>query len=84
VNSFDLLDFVRRDWAAIADAKAQHWARRKRLHGPAGALLAGEALRRQVVALRPGWPTEKDRSEDLANHVRVTECLRLVLSARAY
>lgn len=82
VNPQDLHDFARRDWAAVATSKAEHWARCKKEHGWADAVRAAAMLRRQIVVLRPGWPSEEDRSQDLATHARVADCLRRV-SVRA-
>jgi hypothetical protein len=82
VNPQGLLDFARRDWAAVTASKAEHRVRCKKEHGSADAVRAGAALRRHIVALRPGWPTEEDRSQDLATHARVADWLRRV-SARA-
>jgi hypothetical protein len=84
VDKADLQRFAGRDWDAVAASKVEHWARLKKARGPAEAVRAAEALRQQVVALRPGWPTEKDRSEDLATHARVAACLRRVLSIPAH
>lgn len=35
-------------------------------------------LRRHAIALHESWPTEEDRRNDLAMHIRVTESLRRV------
>lgn len=83
MNSQDLLDFASRNCTAVTASKAEHWARRRKEHGSAEPVRAAAALRRQIVAMGPGWPTEEDRSEDLATHARVTACLSLVPSARA-
>ena len=69
----DIRQFVNRDWARIAAAKARTWQAGK--HTPAGDLRAGDQLRRHVAALRPGWPDRGDRSEDLRTHLRVSEAL---------
>lgn len=76
----DLLRFAQRDWAALAAAKAAHWANRKKSHGPADAVQAAESLRKQAGFLRPGWPTPTERAEDLATHTQVTACLARVVS----
>ncbi len=74
----DVITFARRDWRAIADAKRRRWAEQKRSMTPAEALNVGDALRDHVSALHDGWPSEEDRSRDLAVHIRVSESLRRV------
>lgn len=77
-----LLNFARRDWEALADSKAIHWALVKKAEGPLAAVFAGEELRRQARALRPNWPTRKDRRGDLETHARVAVQLRSVATLR--
>jgi len=43
---------------------------------PGDALRVGDDLRNYVKSLHPNWPTEEDRRNDLAVHVRVSESLR--------
>jgi hypothetical protein len=74
----DLIAFARRDWSAIEESKRRRWADQKSRMQPIDALSVGDELRRHVCALQPGWPTEADRREDLAVHVRVSESLRRV------
>jgi hypothetical protein len=74
----DVIAFARRDWEAIAAAKRRRWSDQKSRMTPADALRVGDELRHYVSSLRSGWPTEEDRSNDFAVHVRVSESLRLV------
>jgi len=74
----DILTFANRDWKALADAKADYWARRKEAMSAAEALAVGERLRRHARALKPGWPDEAERADDLAHHVRISEALGAV------
>ena len=76
VTRDDIRQFLDRDWARIASAKARTWQAGKQT--PAGDLRAGDQLRQHVAALRPDWPNPADRSEDLQTHVRVSEALRAV------
>ena len=69
-------DFLRRDWALISLATAGYWRDWKREHGPAGGIRMADELRRQVIEQRPGWPSEAERDEDLATHLRVAKALR--------
>lgn len=72
----DILAFARRDWQAIAASKRQRWAAQKASMTPGDALRVGDDLRNYVKSLHPNWPTEEDRREDLAVHVRVSGSLR--------
>jgi hypothetical protein len=74
----DLIAFARRDWAAIEESKRRRRADQKSRMEPADALSVGDELRDHVSAYQPGWPTEADRRDDLAVHVRVSESLRRV------
>jgi hypothetical protein len=75
-------DFLRAllglDWAARAHAKEDAWRTLKREHGPAGSLRVADDLYRQATVARPGWPSARDREEDLAVHLRVAEIIRRV------
>ena len=74
----DLIAFAHRDWSAVAALKRRHWAEQKSRMTPAEALRVGDELRHHVSALRDDWPTEEDRRNDLASHVRLSEMLRRV------
>lgn len=56
--------------------KADHWRRRKERLGPGEGLRIAAELRAHVLAARPDWPSEAERAEDLATHVRVAADLR--------
>jgi len=71
-----LREFARRDWSAAARAKELYWADWKREHGPAAGIRVADELRRQVLAARPDWPSESERQEDLATHLRMIEVIR--------
>lgn len=78
VTRADILPFARRDWSLVADAKAQHWLEHKAGLTPAEVLSYGDRLRRHALQLRPDWPDERARIDDLLMHVRVAEALRAV------
>ena len=71
-----VLEFARRDWARVADAKADFWLNRKRRSSPAELLAMGDQLLSHARAMRPEWPGEAERVADLAVHLRVAEALR--------
>ncbi len=79
----DIRAFARRDWAAVTDAKARFWADRKRTMTPSEALATAEMLRRHARAIRPDWPNSRERGEDWAVHVHVSEALRAVRPDRS-
>ena len=72
----DIIAFARRDWASVAAAKEQYWAKRKSSMTPAEALRLGDALRADAEALRRRGPTPDERRDDHAAHERVAEMLR--------
>lgn len=67
-----------REGCALADAKAEHWLSLKLGMTPTEILTLGDDLRRHARAVRPDWPAEADRAEDVAVHARVAEALRAV------
>ena len=67
--------FARRGWTAAARAKQQYWRSFQQQHGPAEALRIADELRKQVLAQKPGWPNEEERSEDLSAHLRFLDLL---------
>lgn len=75
----DILAFACRDWAQVAEAKTGFWRDQKRELSAAGMLALGDRLRRHAQKVRPDWPTQRDRDEDLAVHYRVAEALRAVV-----
>jgi hypothetical protein len=81
VRPEDVRAFVDRDWGAQAELKERFWLDQKRRYGLQWALQAADELRRQVIALRPGWPSLEERDEDLAVHARVAAVLRRVARA---
>ena len=78
VNRDDIEAFAARDWGLVEQAKRRFWSQRKRTLSPGEALAIAEGLRLHVRALRPDWPSAKERAEDLEVHVRVAASLRRV------
>lgn len=76
MDARDVRRFIERDWGRIAESKAEYWAQRKRELGVVEALRIADELRKQVIATRPGWPTEADRASDLAAHTKLSRLLR--------
>lgn len=67
--------FVRRDWAAVAQLKGEHWAREFAARGPVATLEASVALWRHMRAVRPDWPTAQERRDDLAHHIALKRAI---------
>jgi hypothetical protein len=78
----DLIEFARRDWQSIADAKERFWIEQKRRMTPTEALHLADDLRLAVISRRSDWPSEEERASDLATHARVSESLQRVPSTR--
>ena len=70
--------FVERDWTSAATDKELYWRDYKRAHGAAGGVRVADELRRHVLASRPDWPSERERADDLATHLRVLDVLQRV------
>ncbi|MEW5981644.1 MAG: hypothetical protein AB1806_04660 [Acidobacteriota bacterium] len=80
VTRADILAFARRDWSCLEEAKAQYWLEYKAGLTPTDALAFSDQLRRHARQLRPDWPDEGVRIDDLLGHARVAEALRAVPS----
>ena len=74
----DLILFARRDWAAIAEAKDQHWLREKRARPSADACRRSDDLLRHARAASSATPSLDRRLADLHTHQRVGLALRAV------
>jgi hypothetical protein len=74
----DIVAFARRDWPAVAESKRRRWAAQKKEMTPARALQIGDELRYHAHTLHDDWPTDADRRNDLAVHIRVSKSLRRV------
>lgn len=79
----DLIEFARRDWQSVAEAKDRFWVDQKRRMTPAEALHLADDLRLAVIRQRSDWPSDEERAADLATHARVSESLQRVPSTRA-
>jgi hypothetical protein len=63
--------FVARDHDRIAALKRAHHAKRYRASRGKSGLEAGRVLWTYARRVRPDWPTQRDRDEDLAHHVEL-------------
>jgi hypothetical protein len=80
VRREDVRAYLDRDWNAVAGEKDRFWIEERERGGVEWAFAIADDLRRQVLALRPSWPSAEDRASDVAVHERVSESLRRVRS----
>jgi hypothetical protein len=71
----ELRKYVRRDWRLLEQTKQEFWLNRRRRRSAVAALRVADALREEVRAIRPDWPSPDDRASDLAAHTRLAETL---------
>jgi hypothetical protein len=67
--------FVERDWEAAAALKGAHWAREFAARGAAATFEASAALWQHMRIVRPDWPTDEDRRDDLAHHIALKRAI---------
>ncbi len=58
--------------------KSDFWCGKKKHLTPEEIFRIGDELRELARRLRPDWPSEEERQEDLEVHVRVAAALRSV------
>ena len=61
--------FVRRPWSALTALEREHWAREFARRGSTATLEASRLLWEHMRRVRPDWPSDADRREDLAHHI---------------
>jgi hypothetical protein len=69
VDRRDVKAFAERAWRVANALKREHWAREFAERGPAATLAASHSLWQHMRLLRPDWPSDEERREDLAHHV---------------
>jgi hypothetical protein len=74
--------FMRRAWASAAAAKRAYWRERYATGDWKSAWDAAQALLVHVRAVRPDFPSARDRALDLAHHMSLRE--RLDQAAHAF
>ena len=67
--------FLERGWGEVAALDRQHWVELYRREGSAATVAASEALWAHMRSVRPDWPDERERADDLAHHVRLSKLL---------
>lgn len=75
MDAASIREFVGRPWEALAAAKRRHWAAEVTARGIEAPLQASQALWLHMRRVRPDWPTDVERAEDLAHHLELKGCL---------
>jgi hypothetical protein len=78
----DVRQFARRDWLAAERAKRDFWADRYHRSGPDAARRASTQLLEHARRVQPDFPSEIDRTDDLAHHLTMRDHLNR--AARAF
>lgn len=61
--------FLRRPWDLLAALEREHWAREFARRGPAATLEVSRLLWEHMRRVRPDWPSDAERREDLSHHI---------------
>ncbi len=75
MNPYHLRAYLERGWAAAESLKQEHWAREFNERGPEATLEASQALWQHIRLLRPEWPSDQERLEDLAHHIALKRAI---------
>lgn len=65
----DVKAYVDRGWAAAEALKRTYWAEEFARRGSAATLEASHALWEHMRRLRPDWPSDEERHDDLTHHI---------------
>ncbi len=71
----DLKAYLDRRWAAAETLKVEHWAREFAERGPEATLAVSRALWEHMRLVRPEWPSDDERRDDLAHHLRLKRAI---------
>jgi hypothetical protein len=71
----DLRAFAHRARLEVEQQKREHWGKRFREGDGNTTLHAARALYDYVRRVRPDYPTERDRAEDLAHHIALKQLI---------
>jgi hypothetical protein len=82
VDPDDIRKFARRNRAEVETSKRRYWVEQYRAFGPARTMQVSRELFQYMRRLRPEWPTDRDRAEDLAHHVELKR--KIDRAARAF
>jgi len=74
-------DYAHRAWHVAGALEQDHWAREVAQRGPSATFEASQALWEHMRALRPDWPSDDERCQDLADHVALKRLIDRAASA---
>ena len=74
--------FLRRPWDALTTLEREHWAREFARRGSAATLEVSRLLWEHMRRVRPDWPSETERREDLAHHIALKSAIDRATRAR--
>ena len=75
MESGDARAYVNRGWSAAEALDQEHWAREFARRGPGATRGASEALWAHMRLLRPDWPSNDERLDDLAHHLALKRAI---------
>jgi hypothetical protein len=67
--------FLRRPWGALASLEREHWAREFARRGPAATLEVSRLLWEHMRRVRPDWPSDAERRQDLVHHIALKRAI---------
>jgi len=67
--------FLRRPWDSLAALERAHWAREFAHRGPVATLEVSRLLWEHMRRVRPDWPSEAERREDLSHHIALKSAI---------
>lgn len=73
MDAAHLKAYRERDWARAEALKRAHWAREFATRGPEATVEAAQALWQHMRLVRPDWPSDEERGEDLAHHLELKQ-----------
>ena len=71
ITAESIREFAGRKWARIAEENQRYWADQYAKYGASATVRAAEQLWGHMKAIQPGWPSEAERADDLADHIRL-------------
>jgi hypothetical protein len=74
----DIRAYTERDWTLLSELDDRLWSEQLASAGPGALVYAIDAVRRFIRAVRPDWPGDDARAEDLAHHIHLAMVVRRV------
>ena len=75
MNRNEIREFANRDWKQLSKFDRSHWAKEYRRSGSATIQKVSQILWQHMKHIRPEWPNEQERSNDLENHIVLKKLL---------